>query len=94
MNNRQNDILKALYKESEFLTFEQLARRTSVSVKTVRNDVAEIKGYLAQNNLGRLETKPHIGIKAIISEEQWKKLLANEDDANEREIIFFIIIND
>lgn len=92
MNKRQSDLLRALYNNRGFLTLSEIAEDFDVSPKTVRNDIAAIKDYFSENNAGTLETKPHIGVRAIITDEEWVKLSENNhDDSEDREIMFFII---
>lgn len=89
MNGRQKDILKELCGREEFVTVSQLAEIMKVSVKTVRNDLSVIKDEAVSAG-GELETKPHIGVRLLISEEGRRKLAASEND-DDREIFFFIV---
>lgn len=92
MNKRQYDLLRTLYDNKGFLTLSEIAEGFNVSAKTVRNDIAAIKEYLAEYECGTLETKPHIGVRAVITDEEWSKLSKNtNDDSEDREIMFFII---
>ncbi len=93
MNKRQSKILKVLYNINDFMTFAQIAEQMEVSVKTVRNDIALIKDFLAAQSAGRIETKPHVGVRLNITEEQWKSLSGSAagEDGEDREISFFII---
>lgn len=92
MNKRQSDLLKTLYNKQGFLTISEIADEFEVSVKTVRNDIAAIKEYLADKKTGTLETKPHVGVRAVITDEEWAKLSGStNDDKEDRKIIFFII---
>ena len=88
MNERQSKILKLLHKNQDYVTYSEIALQTDVSVKTVRNDVGEIKNYLG--GAGEIISKPHAGIKLVISEDEWNNLHSGED-FEEKEISFFII---
>ena len=92
MNKRQSNLLKTLYNNRGFLTLSELAEKFEVSVKTVRNDITVIRDYLESQHMGTVESKPHIGVRAVITEEEWARLSDNKvDDSDDREIIFFII---
>ena len=92
MNKRQYDLLRTLYNNRSFMTLSEIAEGFDVSAKTVRNDIAAIREHLAEREAGTLETKPQIGVRAVITEEEWTKLLENpDDDSEDREIMFFII---
>lgn len=90
MNKRQSKILKVLYNINDFMTFAQIAEQMEVSVKTVRNDIGYIKDYLTEQGVGEIETKPHVGVRLDITEEQWRSLGDSGDD-EDREIAFFMI---
>ena len=97
MTKRQIQILKALHQAEGFTTFQELADLLGVSVKTIRNDIAAIRGFLEEKNMGSLESKPHLGVRACINEAEWEKLLhsgiVSEADAEEdRKILFFILV--
>ena len=87
MNKRQYDIIKTLYNNNEFVTLRFLADAMDVSVKTVRNDIAAIKEQLPREDM--LETKPHVGVRLTMTENEFKSLSNGADDS-EREIMFFI----
>lgn len=92
MNKRQSNLLKTLYNNSGFLTLSELAEKFEVSVKTVRNDITVIREYLENQHTGTVESKPHIGVRAVITEEEWSRISNNKiDDGDDREIMFFII---
>lgn len=90
MNKRQYQILSMLRRKHEYVTFGELADELSVSVKTIRNDIAAMKEYLAEEHVGELETKPHAGVRLRIPEEAWQKICQSEPE-EDREILFFII---
>lgn len=90
MNKRQTEILKILYKNRNYITFSEIASQVSVSVKTVRNDIAAIKETLASAGAGTIESRPHVGIRLVSIKENLEKLSVNDNDSY-REIIFFII---
>lgn len=92
MNKRQLNLLKTLYNNRGFLTLYELAEKFEVSVKTVRNDITVIRDYLEKQHVGTIESKPHVGVRAVITEEEWSRLSDNKfDDSDDREIMFFII---
>lgn len=96
MNKRQIGILKNLHAKKEFTTFAHLAEKFDVSVKTVRNDIGAIKDFLDEENLGAngtdlIETKPHLGVRLNISEEDWHKISLQDGENDEKDVIFFII---
>lgn len=94
MNRRQLDLLKTLYGSRKFLTLSEMADMFKVSTKTIRNDITSIKEYLAAHNAGSLETKPHVGVRTVITHDEWLRLADDADDDGEsREILFFIIKN-
>lgn len=90
MNKRQYQILSLLRKKQEYVTFAELADELSVSVKTIRNDIAAIRDYLAEQNVGEVETKPHAGLRLRLSEGAWERL-SQKDPEEDLEIVFFII---
>ena len=65
MNKRQTDILRILYKNPNFITLGELAKKVGVSVKTVRNDIAVIREELSKAEAGTVEAKPHIGVRLV-----------------------------
>ena len=98
MNKRQIEILKNLHSKKEFTTFAHLAEKFNVSVKTVRNDIGAIKDFLdgeigAGADLGAnfIETKPHLGVRLNVSEEEWQKISLQDDENVEKDVEFFII---
>lgn len=92
MNKRQANLLKTLYNNRGFSTLSELAEKFQVSVKTIRNDITVIREYLENQHSGTVESKPHIGVRAVITEEEWSRLSDNKnDDGDDREIMFFII---
>lgn len=90
MNKRQTDILRILYKNPNFITLGELAKKVGVSVKTVRNDIAVIREELSKAEAGTVEAKPHIGVRLVSGKKDLNDLAGSGDDAD-REIIFFII---
>ena len=89
MNKRQSNLLKALYNNRGFLTLSELAEKFEVSVKTVRNDLTVIREYLESQHTGTIESKPHIGVRTVISEDEWTRLSGNKIEGSEdREIMF------
>lgn len=89
MNKRQSDLLKTLYNNRGFLTLSELSEKFEVSVKTVRNDITAIQNFLENQHTGTLESKPHVGVRAVISKEEWSRI--SDDNGDDREIMFFII---
>ena len=91
MNNRQTAILRLLYKNSNYMTYAEIADRVNASLTTVRNDIAVIKESLDSANAGTIETKPHIGIRLVRSDGEALQKLENENEENDRDIFFFIL---
>ena len=96
MTKRQVQLLKMLYSAQGYLTFQELAAPLGVSVKTVRNDIYAIREFLSYENLGSIESKPHLGVRACINEKEWEMLFnsgraAMEDAEEDKKILFFII---
>lgn len=96
MIKRQVQIIKTLYNADGYLTFQELADQLGVSIKTIRNDIAAIRSFLESASAGRLESKPHFGVKACINKQEWEMLLSNgqiqaESNVEEQEILFFIL---
>lgn len=89
MNKRQSDLLKTLYNNRGFSTLSELSEKFEVSVKTVRNDITAIRDFLENQHTGTVESKPHVGVRAVISEEEWSRI--SDDNGDDREIMFFII---
>lgn len=90
MNKRQYSILDLLHNQKEFITLSNLAEEFNVSVKTIRNDLSEIKEFLSEQSAGQIEAHPHIGIRLVIDESGWQSLNFKSSD-EEKEIIFFIL---
>lgn len=90
MNKRQYSVLDSLHNQKEFITLAALAEEFDVSVKTIRNDLSEIKEFLSEQTAGEIEAHPHIGVKLVIDESDWQSLNFKSSD-EEREIIFFIL---
>lgn len=90
MNKRQTAVLRLLYKNKNYMTVADIAEQTGVSPKTVRNDLAVIKEELSKVNAGSLETKPHIGVRLLSSDEEIRNL-KEQNDCDTRSIFFFIL---
>lgn len=88
MNKRQTKIMNILRSEEGYITYAEIADRLEVSVKTIRNDVASMKEYLAGHDLGTIETKPHAGIRLRAEDIPDEKLIETDEEA---EIEFFVI---
>ena len=74
LNQRQVKILLILHRAQGYITLGKIAAQINFSLKTVRNDIASIKKYLAEIRLGRIVSKAHHGICLEISENEWEKL--------------------
>lgn len=85
LTNRQSRILKELYWTEDFISAEKLAERFGFSVKTIRNDIAYLKKWLQEQNLGRLISKNNAGFQLSVTEENWKRILKEiEGDENQK----------
>lgn len=91
MNNRQTAILRLLYKNSNYMTYAEIAEQVNASLTTVRNDIAAIKASLDSANAGTIETKPHIGIRLVRSDSEALQKLENKNEDTDRDIFFFIL---
>lgn len=65
---RQTELLRRLKKEERFCPADELAKQLGCSVKTVYGDIAVLRQYLAQNEWGALITKPHCGVRLLLTE--------------------------
>lgn len=90
MNKRQTEILRILCKNRNFMTIGDIAELAGVSPNTVRSDLSVIKEELKSADAGSLESKPHIGVKLISTDEKIKKLENNSNNID-KEIVFFIL---
>jgi transcriptional antiterminator/mannitol/fructose-specific phosphotransferase system IIA component (Ntr-type) len=72
-NTRCWEIVNILLNTAEPITINQIAKKLSVSNRTVRNDLKEIEAYFESNNFGRIVKKPRIGIWLEANQE--KRLL-------------------
>ena len=87
MTNRQSRILKELYWTENFISAEKLAERFGFSVKTIRNDIAYLKKWLQERNLGKIISKNNAGFQLAITEENWKTVLKEiEGDENQNSV--------
>ena len=75
MTNRQGRILEELYWTEDFISAEKLAEQFGFSVKTIRNDIAYLKKWLQERNLGKIISKNNAGFQLAITEEKWKIVL-------------------
>ena len=90
MNKRQFMLLRILYAEQDFLTLGELAGRLGVSSRTVRSDILFAREFLSEHNAGRIDSKPHIGIRLICTTGEWSEI--ENFSPNEDEEIFFFIM--
>lgn len=75
LTNRQGRILEELYWTEDFISAEKLAEQFGFSVKTIRNDIAYLKKWLQERNLGKIISKNNAGFQLAITEEKWKIVL-------------------
>lgn len=62
MQRRKLKILKFLARADEYYTLESIAAEMMCSVKTIRNDIKALKGYLEENQLGSIVSKYNKGV--------------------------------
>ena len=86
LTNRQSRILKELYWTEDFISAEKLAERFGFSVKTIRNDIAYLKKWLQENELGKIISKNNAGFRLSITEENWKLVLKEINGHENRSI--------
>lgn len=94
MIKRQLFILKTLYNTGDFVTFSDLSDILNVSVKTIRNDISELKKIPKNQNSELIETKPHLGVRFTGNEDEYKQiaeLLKNDNNAEDTEVFVYII---
>lgn len=91
MNKRQTAILRLLYKNSNYMTYAEIAQQVDASLTSVRNDMSVIKKSLALADAGTIETKPHIGVRLIKSSNEALHRLESEKADDDRDIFFFIL---
>lgn len=73
LTDRQKEIIMILKEENDFITFQDIANKLRVSVKTIRNDVGYIKQLFAEKEYGTVITKPHAGVFLEKEEEKWER---------------------
>lgn len=73
LTDRQKEIIMILREENNFITFQNIANKLRVSVKTVRNDVGTIKQLFAEKEYGTIITKPHAGVFLEKEDEKWER---------------------
>lgn len=66
-----------------FLTFEDLSKEFSISERTLRNELALINKYLAENNFPTITTTRGKGLRLELSEVDCEKLLSKISDEQE-----------
>lgn len=97
MNKRQVQIVKTLYRAQGYLTVGELAQQMGVSDKTVRNDIGAVREFLADRQMGDVESRPHHGVRLQMLPQQWEAFLkdaaADIANAQDAEIEFFILFH-
>ncbi len=73
MKPRQVSLLSILYHADDYMVMHELAARQSVSERTVRADLYEIK---SKNPYLKLLTKPNKGVRLLISQEEFEQLIS------------------
>lgn len=82
ISERQLEIVKILYSQPGYITYGEIAKKLNMSVKTIRNDVTEIKACFLKQGIGEIITKPHEGIKLNMSKDEWEKFSMNFSNKN------------
>ncbi|HHV09542.1 MAG TPA: PTS transporter subunit EIIA [Clostridiales bacterium] len=73
MKPRQVSLLSILYHADDYMVMHELAERQSVSERTVRADLYDIK---SKNPSLKLLTKPNKGVRLLISQEEFEQLIS------------------
>ena len=83
MTNRQMDILYYLHEQDGYVPVSDISGVIQVSVKTIRNELIVIQETVEQEKLGKLDKKPHEGVRLLVDDENWDKLkrLLEEEDS-------------
>lgn len=80
MKERTIQIIKYFISNEEVITFELLAKEFQVSPRTLRNEVNEINGFLAQQHIGAIKNRRGKGLKLAIDCEKQDQLLTVIED--------------
>ncbi len=93
---RQYEIAAFLKKSQGYIPVREIAELLQVSQKTVRNEVNTIRRQLAEMGLGTIESKAHVGIRLVITEECWEKFNVRVEERKEqrgsdRELTFALL---
>ena len=99
VTSRQMDILYYLHEQDGFVTVSDISGVIQVSVKTIRNELIVIQEAIEQENLGRLEKKPHEGVRLLVEDRDWEKLKRLLEDRSpvtdqldvKSQIIYFLL---
>ena len=95
LNNRQLQIIKFYTQNQErYVTSKELSEFFSVSVRTIKNDLKEIRALSGEFHSFCLETRSHNGTKVIIHDEKTfatefvhlQKAIANASDSTQKRI--------
>ena len=83
VTNRQMDILYYLHEQDGYVPVSDISGVIQVSVKTIRNELIVIQETVEQEKLGKLDKKPHEGVRLLVDDENWDKLkrLLEEEDS-------------
>lgn len=81
VNKRQMKIVQLLRDANDYLPTCALAKELGVSVKTIRNDIATLKGIFQKQHCGEIESKPRCGVMLHSTQDQWLRFndIATED---------------
>lgn len=79
LSRRQKRIVIFLLSEKDYVTISQLADGFSVSARTIRYDIAQIRSYLEERNM-KIDSVPHKGVKIFALPDQKNNVLSNIDD--------------
>ena len=85
MQERQYKILKLLYRSDGFVTVERLAEDVNCSLKTIRNDLKQLRSFLEEYGLGKVVSKSNKGV-CLIKDKDWDTAKQAWNDVNQMEL--------
>lgn len=96
LNERQNELLKLLDKEEDYITIKNISKKLNCSERTIRNDLSSIEEFIKIKE-GILEKKQRIGIKLTLSnkvhlEDIIRESIVNVYSSEVRELMILSIL--
>lgn len=94
LNHRQTELLRHLIRQDHDVTVKAIALQFSVSPRTIRNDLNDIRYYLKDYD-AELKSEPHKGIRLVCVEAEkaaiLQQLAAEKTDSSETRTIRIIL---